>query len=142
MTFTSTTDAPRQRGPKAPAIELDAASRAALDQLLRRHSTSQQLVLRARIILDVAAGYNNCHIARRHSIALDMVRLWRERWLSFSKIPLSGLTVEERFTDASRAGRKARITSEQRCRIMALACEQPADSQRPIQSLEWHRIGC
>lgn len=132
MTATSMTDVPRQRGPKAPAIELEADSRDALYLLLRRHSTPQQLVLRAQIILDAAQGYNNCHIARRHKIALDMVRLWRERWLSFSKLPLADLSVKERLADAPRAGRKARITAEQRCLIMALACEQPTDSQKPI----------
>jgi putative transposase len=60
------------------------------------------------------------------------VRLWRERWLILSPIPLAELSVEERLEDAPRPGRKARISSEQVCQIMALACEKPAESERPI----------
>jgi len=126
------TDAPRQRGPQAAPIELDADNRDALERLLRRHSSPQQQAIRARIILDAAQGYNNCQIASRHDITRDMVRLWRERWLSFRELPLAELSVEERLSDAPRAGRKPRISAEQRCRILALACEQPAESQRPI----------
>jgi putative transposase len=120
------------RGPRAPTIELDDSSRDALNTLLKRHLTPQQLALRARIVLDAAAGYSNCHIAREHQVTLDTVRLWRERWLSFSKIPLEELSVQERLEDAPRSGRKARISSEQVCQIMALACEKPAESQRLI----------
>jgi putative transposase len=123
---------PIHRGPKAPAIELDDNSRDELNRLLKRHLTPQQMALRARIILAAAAGHSNCQIAREHGISLDTVRLWRERWLILSPIPLAELSVEERLEDAPRPGRKAHISSEQVCEIMALACEKPAESQRPI----------
>jgi putative transposase len=42
------------------------------------------------------------------------------------------LAVEQRLTDAPRSGSPARITPEQRCRIVALACEAPSASGRPI----------
>src|SRR4051794_25271538 len=42
------------------------------------------------------------------------------------------LTGEERLADAPRSGTPARITADQVCRIVALACETPADSARPI----------
>lgn len=123
---------PSHRGPKALIIELDDSSRDELTRLLKRHLTPQQLALRARIILDAGAGHSNCQIAREHGVTLDTVRLWRERWLIFSSIPLAELSVEERLEDAPRPGRKARISSEQVCEIMALACEEPAESKRPI----------
>jgi Homeodomain-like domain len=46
--------------------------------------------------------------------------------------PLAELSVEERLADAPRAGAPARITAEQACRIIALACEAPGASERPI----------
>jgi hypothetical protein len=46
-------------GPKAPLIELSTVERTALEQLVRRHSTEQQLALRARIVLASAAGKTN-----------------------------------------------------------------------------------
>jgi transposase len=120
------------RGPKAPTIELDDSSRDELNRLLKRHLTPQQLALRARVILAAGEGHSNCQIAREHGVSLDTVRLWRERWLILSPIPLAELSVEERLEDAPRPGRNARISSEQVCEIMALACERPAESERPI----------
>ena len=38
----------------------------------------------------------------------------------------------DRLTDAPRPGTPTRITDEQVVRIVALACEPPAQSQRPI----------
>jgi len=40
--------------------------------------------------------------------------------------------VLERLYDAPRPGTPATFSVEQWCQIMALACEPPADSQRPI----------
>jgi transposase len=132
VVFMMTAETPKatHRGPKAPSIELDESSRDELNRLLKRHLTPQQIALRARIVVDAAAGHSNCQIAREHGVSLDTVRLWRERWLILSPIP--ELSVEERLEDAPRPGRKARISSEQVCQIMALACEKPAESKRPI----------
>ncbi len=65
------------RGPKPPPIELVDAERQALERLARRHSTPQQLALRAQIVLAAAEGANNCQIARQLDVSLDMVRRWR-----------------------------------------------------------------
>jgi putative transposase len=120
------------RGPKPPTIELIAVEREALEQLVRRHTTPQQLALRARIVLAAAAGANNSQIARQEAVNLDTVRLWRSRWLGVQAIPLADLTVEERLTDAPRSGKPVRITDAQVCQIVALACEAPDQSGRPI----------
>jgi transposase len=120
------------RGPKPPAVELSPELRQDLETLLRRRSLPQQLALRTRIILAAADGSNNSQIARLLNLDVDTVRLWRSRWLAFAPIPLSELSLDERLSDVPRSGRPIQITAEQRCQIVALACEAPKDAGRPI----------
>ncbi len=120
------------RGPKPPVVELSPEVRHELEALLRRRSLPQQLALRARIILAAADGENNSQIARSLNLETDTVRLWRNRWLSFAFIPLSDLSLDERLSDVPRSGRPIQITAEQRCQIVALACEAPKYAGRPI----------
>jgi putative transposase len=120
------------RGPKPPTIELTAAERHELEHLVRRHTTPQQLALRAQLVLAAADGANNCQIARRFTVSLDMVRRWRERWLVCQAASLDDLPVAERLSDAPRPGAPVRITDEQVAKIVALACAPPADAERPI----------
>lgn len=67
------------RGPKPSAVNLTDKERQGLEQLLRRHSTPQRIILRGRIILAAADGHNNAQIARELDIAVDTARQWRER---------------------------------------------------------------
>ena len=120
------------RGPKPPPIDLAAAERQELEHLARRHTTPQQLALRAQIVLAAADGANNCQIARQLDVSLDMVRRWRERWLLLQPASLDDLPITDRLTDAPRPGKPVRITDEQVAKIVALACEPPADAKRPI----------
>jgi transposase len=120
------------RGPKPPMIELSSGERQELDSLLRRHSTPQQLALRARIVIAAAQGLNNGQIVRQLAVSRDMVRLWRQRWLDLAPLPLDQLSVEERLEDVPRPGRPARISAEAVCQVVALACEAPTISGRPI----------
>jgi len=120
------------RGPKPPALDLSDVVRQELDTLTRRHTTSQQVALRARIVLAAADGANNGQIARQLAISVNMVRRWRERWLVLQPAALEDLPVAERLTDAPRPGKPARIGDVQVCQIQALACETPAGSARPI----------
>jgi putative transposase len=120
------------RGPKPPMIDLADVERQELERLARRPSTAQQLALRANIVLAAAAGANNCQIARQLEVSLDMVRRWRERWLACQAASVEDLPVAERLTDAPRPGAPVRITADQVAKIVALACEPPADADRPI----------
>jgi putative transposase len=61
-----------------------------------------------------------------------MARLWRSRWSSFAPLPLQELSVLERLEDAPRPGKPSRLSAEQLCKIVALACEAPELSGRPI----------
>ena len=120
------------RGPKPPKIELTDAERQALDELVRRHRTPQQIALRGRIVLAASAGWNNAQITRQLSVSIDMVRLWRGRWLALRSASLDDLAVEDRLSDIPRPGRPRVITDEQVCQIVALGCERPERAGRPI----------
>ena len=65
------------RGPKPPAVNLSDKERQGLDQLLRRHSTPQQIALRGRIVLLAAQGKNNAQVARELGITVEAARRWR-----------------------------------------------------------------
>lgn len=119
-------------GPKAQAVVLSEAEQADLAALIKRHQVGQQTALRARIVLAAAQKQTNTAIAQQYGVTLDMVRLWRSRWLKLQDIPLADLSVEDRLQDLPRPGAPATITADQRCRIEALACEKPTDSARPI----------
>ncbi len=120
------------RGPKPPAIVLTDAERCDLDGLVRRHGTPQQVALRGRIVLAAAAGLNNAQIARQQQVDVTTARLWRGRWLGLGPISLDDLSVADRLADAPRPGCPPRITAEQQCQIVALACEEPSRCGRPI----------
>ena len=119
-------------GPKATEVSLSAEEQAALEQLVRRHSTPQQVALRGRIVLAAAQGQSNNAIHKEEGVAVNTVRLWRNRWVALQSITLADLSAEERLTDAPRPGAPCRITPDQRCRIEALACQQPEEHERPI----------
>jgi transposase len=128
------------RGPKPPVVELSPGVRQDLEAMLRRRSLPQQLALRARIILAAADGSNNSQIARLLNLDVDTVRFWRQRWLSFPPVPLSELSLDERLSDVPRSGRPIQITAEQRCQIVALACEAPQRAGRPISQWSGREI--
>jgi len=119
-------------GPKPPVVKLTEGERRELVRLARGHKTGQQLADRARIVLRAAEGLNNSAIARELALAPDTVRLWRQRWRSGAGVALAELSVAARLADAPRSGTPARITPEQVARIVALACEAPGESGRPI----------
>jgi putative transposase len=121
------------RGPKPPQITLTLAERQALEALIRRPSTPQQLVLRARIVLACAAGLNNAQIARELAVGIDAPRLWRRRWLETAPAdPEAPQPVADRLQDLPRPGAPGRFTAEQFCQLIAMGCEVPEGSERPI----------
>ena len=123
---------PAPRGPRPTPLALSDTERLALEKLVQRHSTPQLIALRARIILACSKDQRNAQIARALSASVDMVRDWRARWLALQSLPLDELPVEARLADRERSGAPARITAEQWCQIVALVCELPENSKRPI----------
>jgi len=118
--------------PKAQEVKLSEKESQELEKLVSKHQTGQQMALRARIILAASSGQTNTAIAQKYEVRHDTVKLWRNRWVKLQDISLEDLSVEERLTDAPRPGAPARITADQRCKIEALACEKPENSERPI----------
>jgi len=113
----------------AVPIQLTDSEQAALEKLVRRPSTSQQIVLRAKIILRASTGEGHGEIARGLSITKDTSRRWRQRWLELNN---SELSVAERLADAARPGTPAKFSIEQLPHLYALACEPPDKYERPI----------
>jgi putative transposase len=118
--------------PKNVTLKLNEAEREELENLVKRHSVSQQIALRARIILAADVGKTNKEIAKQLGVSLEPVQLWQKRWLTLQGIPANELSGEERLEDLPRAGAPAQITTDQLCQIVAMACEKPEESGRPI----------
>jgi putative transposase len=117
---------------RATGIILSEKEQEGLEQMIRRHRSEQQVVLRARIVLATARGHGNAQIARDLGINVDTVRLWRDRWAGLQKVDLETLSLRERLQDAPRPGVAPTFSTEQRCQMAALACEAPAKAGRPI----------
>jgi putative transposase len=117
---------------RATQVVLSEKEQEELEQIIKRHRSEQQKVLRARIIVEAAQGRSNVQIARKLAVNVDTARLWRDRWVGLQGIDLDTLSIAERLQDAPRPGAPVRITNEQRCQIAAVACEGPMKSGRPI----------
>jgi len=119
-------------GPKPPEVVLTGAERRELERLVSAQKTGQALVRRARVVLLAAMGYSNTEIAEQVPMDVEAVGLWRRRWVALKQLPLEEMHVAKRLADAPRPGAVPRLSPEQVCQILALACEQPSRSDRPI----------
>src|SRR5215468_10997959 len=126
-----------------PKVQLTARQRACLEQIARRQTSPQRLVRRAKILLALETGANQCHVTRHMRLHRGTVHTWRQRWLVLApKLeqieadggPDTALTtiIVEALTDHPRAGTPATFTAAQMVQIGAVACEDPADSGRPV----------
>jgi putative transposase len=102
--------------------------REVLEQLVRTHSTPQQLAMRARLILHACDGVGVRESARELGVWPKTVRRWRKRWRQAAE----NCPVAVRLADGPRSGAPARYTPEQICAIVAMTCEKPSESERPI----------
>lgn len=130
-------------GPQPLPIDLTERQKTTLEQITRRQTASQNLVRRANIILTVAKGLNNQQAGHRLTLHRETVSIWRERWLRATPTLLTvekervgsqewlGL-IEMVLSDAPRSGAPATFTPEQIVQVVAVACENPEASGRPI----------
>jgi transposase len=114
-------------GPQPPEVLLSEAERQDLHTLIRAHKTPQHHSFRAQIILLLAEGLNAPEVARRLGTTRKTVRRWRRHWCT-----RPNCAVPERLQDAERPGTPPTFSAEQWCQIIALACEPPEASGRPI----------
>ncbi|HZB99854.1 MAG TPA: helix-turn-helix domain-containing protein [Gammaproteobacteria bacterium] len=114
-----------------------------LEALVRRSSAPQRLVKRAQMILLLAAGKKFNQEARALGVLRQTVYKWGKRWRTQARrlaevegqaCPdhvLSGV-LEGLLMDAYRAGKPATFSPEQIVKLIAVACEPPQHSGRPI----------
>ena len=113
-----------------------------LQTMTRSSTCSQGLAQRARMILLAFDGLGNEDIAGRLGCERHAVGLWRRRWAkAFRRLVLiecgekpSALprAVEELLRDLPRRGCPGKFTAEQVTQVLAVACEPPEDSGRPV----------
>jgi putative transposase len=126
----------------SPRVQLTARQRACLEQIARRQTSPQRLVRRAKILLALDTGANQCHVMRQLHLNRGTVQAWRQRWLALAskleQIEVDGgsdkaLTamIVAALTDHPRSGTPATFTAQQIVQIVAVACEDPAASGRP-----------
>jgi transposase len=116
------------------------------EKVLRKLSTAttvaQRLVQRATVILLAFAGVANQDIAKEVGLGRCQVGIWRRRWQdAFSNLiriecaehpPALRKAIEDLLGDEPRPGCPGKFTAEQLTQLIALACEPPAKSGRPI----------
>ena len=129
-------------GPHPPSIILTPRQRAVLEHLGRRATSPQRPVRRVRTILMAAAGAHNQQVAARLGSDRETASIWRTRWLQASEKLAAADTeaddktlqalIEDVLADEPRPGTPATFTPEQLCQLMALACESPHVSGRPV----------
>jgi len=124
-------------------IELTEKQREVLERIASSRSKEYRLVQRAKMIIELASGANHKEAARRSKSNRHTVRLWKNRWGGASHRlkeaeqergdqRLVGNMIEDILSDEYRAGTPAKFTPEQIARIIAISCEKPEESGRPI----------
>jgi putative transposase len=131
------------RGPQPPAVVLSDRLRGVLEHLARRQTSPQRLVRRLQIVLAAAGGRNNDQIARHLDLHRATAQAWRTRWLGIAPRleaavaagdddRLLARLVADALDDTPRAGAPPTFTAEQVVQLVALACEPPPGSDRPV----------
>jgi putative transposase len=85
----------------AAPVSVSPEEREVLEQLVRAHSTPQQLSMRARLILNAADGVGVRESAREVGVWPKTARYWRKRWRQGAE----GRPIGGRLADAPRSGK-------------------------------------
>jgi putative transposase len=128
--------------PRATPLQVSPLQQDLLQHLVRRSTSQERLVRRGKMILAAAAGASNTKISQDLHLDHETVRLWRDRWHAgesrlqaleeTGKQKLLSQAIERLLTDEPRPGAPGTFTFEQFMQIMALACETPSASDRPV----------
>jgi len=123
-------------------IPLSDRPRAILEDLVHSRRRPHGEGQRATIILQSANGARTRHLAEALRVSEPTVRLWRLRWAQAApQLAAAEAAADEEtlrgplqqvLRDAPRRGRPAAFPPEQLCQIVAVACEVPAASDRPV----------
>lgn len=124
------------------AIDIE-GTRPILEQFVRQRESPQGLAERAQIILRSLEGLSPGRVAKGLALSRNTVKKWVRRWNSAEPklvaLIESGAEpaelrdkIREVLADAARSGAPRKITLETVTLVIALACENPQDSGRPI----------
>ena len=127
---------------KASALPVSLRQRNLLEQMVRRPTSTQQHVLRARMMLLAGEGVGNQQIAHQLHVDRKTVYHWRTRWLR-DQDRLLAVEAEEddnalstailsTLSDAPRSGAPVTYSAETLCQLIAVACEDPETCGHPI----------
>lgn len=125
----------------ARVITVTERQRGVLERLARSRKMPQYLTERARVVLMSADGFTNVEQARVLGVDEQRVRRWRRRWAEAADKVLAAEATDggdlaeviaDTLDDLYRSGAPCRFTAEQVAQIIALACEKPEDSGRPV----------
>lgn len=126
----------------AAKVVISERQQSVLQQLSTARTVAQYLVVRVRIILLAFQGLSNQAIAARVGLGRHQVGIWRCRWQeAFADLiriectdepPALRHAIEKVLSDEHRAGSPGKFTAEQLALLLALACEPPEKSGRPI----------
>jgi putative transposase len=113
-----------------------------LQTMTRSSTCPQALAQRAHMILLAFEGWDNEDIADRLGCERHAVGIWRRRGAAaFQRLVLIECcekaaalprAMEELLSDLPRPGCPGKFTAEQIALILAVACEPPEDSGRPV----------
>lgn len=124
-------------------VDLSARSRKIVEEIAKQRSAEYRLVVRALMMLAMADGVGNNALARNHQMDRAVVRKWRNRWLDLATKLKNAEASEIRdehlrdlilsgLSDLPRSGTPPTFTAEQIVQIVAVSCEEPSNSERPI----------
>jgi Homeodomain-like domain len=130
-------------GPRPASVTLSARQRSWLEHLGRCQTASVRLARRVNVLLALADDPCLEKVAQSQGLTRVSVRLWRDRWLDaadgLAAAEADGVCdpnlldlIEAALDDAPRPGGPAAFSAEQIVAIVAVACEPPSKSGRPI----------
>ena len=128
--------------PEPSKISLSDLHQTLLNRIVRQSTAPHREVKRAKIILLTAKNFTNRGIAKILDIGRKTAQRWRDRWANASEL-LSLVEKEEEeddvkqiiyalLDDRDRPGTPPTFTAEQICQIIAVACDPPKKSGRPV----------
>src|SRR5262245_401870 len=127
---------------RARKLIITERQQATLETMARSATCPQAVAQRARMILLAFDGLDNQNIAGQVGCERHAVGPWRRRWAeAFQRLVLveccekpSALprAIEGVLSDLPRSGSPGKFTAEQVTEILAVACEAPEASGRPV----------
>ena len=128
--------------PRMAKFAISERQQEVLQSMVGSRSCPRGLAHRAEIILLAFSGWKNEAIAERLGCERHSVGTWRRRWRKFfpqlvviectEKPPALREAIGQALGDRPRAGCGGKFTAEQIASIIAVACEPPENSDRPV----------